>query len=145
MTPSTATPTWRRAVPVRSGSRRVLVGILLAVVALAVAVLAQRMPEPHKAPAISIDNPSDYAVTIEATGPDGKGWMTIGIVDPGSTTVAREVIDQGSVWSLRFTSQGRDFDGFEVTRSQLASDGWQYTVPTQIGDQLAEAGVPQSP
>ena len=122
-----------------------LVGILLAVVAVAVAVLAQRMPEPDKAPAITIDNPSDYAVTIEATGPDGKGWMTIGIIDPGSTKLAREVIDQGSVWSLRFTSQGRDFDGFEVSRSQLAADGWHYTVPTQIGDQLAEAGVPQSP
>lgn len=145
MTPSTATPTWRRAVPVRSGSRRVLVGLLLAVVAVAVAVLAQRMPEPAKAPAITIDNASDYAVTIEATGPDGKGWMTIAIVDPGSTRVAREVIDQGSVWSLRFTSQGRDFEGFEVSRSQLASEGWRYTVPTEIGDQLAEAGVPQSP
>ena len=145
MSPSTATRTWRRAVPVRSSSRRVLIGVLLAVVAVAVAMLAQRMPEPHKAPAITIDNASDYAVTIEASGADDNGWMTVAIVDPHSTQVAREVIDQGSVWSLRFTSQGVEFTDHKVTRSDLAADGWHYTIPTEIGDQLAESGVPQSP
>jgi hypothetical protein len=59
--------------------------------------------------------------------------------------VAREVIDQGSTWSLRFTSQGQGFEGYEVSRSQLASDGWHYSVPTDIGSQLVQAGVPQSP
>jgi|SRR3954451_7072042 hypothetical protein len=145
MTPSTATRTWRRAVPVHSNSRRVLVGVLLAVVAVAVVVLAQRMPAPHKAPGITIDNPSDYAVTIEATGADGTGWMSVAIVDPHSTYLAREVIDQGSVWSLRFTSQGVEFSDHQVTRSDLAAEGWHYTIPSEIGDQLAEAGVPRSP
>jgi len=145
MTPSTATRTWRRAVPVRSGSRRVLVGVLLAVVAIAVVVLAQRMPEPHKAPAITIDNPSDYAVTIEATGADGTGWTAVAIVDPHSTRVAREVIDQGPVWSLRFSSQGVEFTDHEMTRRDLAAADWHYSIPAEIGDQLAESGVPQSP
>ncbi|MGZ4695737.1 MAG: hypothetical protein ACXWA3_19095 [Acidimicrobiales bacterium] len=145
MSPSTATRTWGRAVPVRSSSRRVLVGIAIAVVAVAVIALAQRMPAPGKAPPISLVNPSDYAVTIEASGPGTNGWVTIGIISPRTTTVSREVVDQGPDWSLRFTSQGQDFDGYEVSRDQLASDGWHYTVPSEISGQLADAGVPQSP
>jgi hypothetical protein len=145
MSPSTATRTWGRAVPVRSGSKRLLLGLAGAVVAAAVLVLAQRMPEPGKVPPIAIENRSDYAVTVEVTGSGDGGWVTIGTAGPRSTAVAREVIDQGSNWSLRFTSQGRAFDGYEVSRGQLASDGWHYTVPDDIGDQLIESGVPPSP
>lgn len=145
MSSSTATRTWGRAVPVRSSSRRVLVGIAIAVIAVAVVALAQRMPEPGKVPPVSLENSSDYSVTVEASGPGTNGWVTIGIIPARSTTVSREVVDQGSDWSLRFTSQGQGFDGYEVSRSQLASDGWHYTVPSEISGQLAEAGVPQSP
>jgi hypothetical protein len=145
MSPSTATRTWGRAVPVRSGSRRVLLVVLAAVVVIAGVALAQTMQEPAKAPALSIDNPNDYAVTVEASGPGPDGWVTVAIVGPRSSYVAREVIDQGSTWSLRFTSQGRGFDGYEVDRHDLAAAGWTYDVPTDVGGQLAEAGVPATP
>ena len=145
MSPSTATRTWGRAVPVRTGSKRVIVGLLLAAVVVAVILLAQRLPAPDKAPPLSITNSSAYAVTMEASGPGQDGWITVGVVDANTTVVAREVVDQGSTWTLRFTSQGREFDGYDIARSQLASDGWHYTVPDEIGSQLAEAGVPKSP
>ena len=60
MSPSTTTRTWGRVVPVRSSSKRVLVGLVLAVIAIAAVGLAQTMPPPAKAPAITIDNPTDY-------------------------------------------------------------------------------------
>ena len=58
MSPSTATRTWGRAVPVRTGSRQVIVGLVLAVVAVAVVMLAQRLPAPGKVPPLSIENQS---------------------------------------------------------------------------------------
>jgi len=145
MSPSTTTRTWGRVVPVRSSSKRVLVGLVLAVIAIAAVGLAQTMPPPAKAPAITIDNPTDYTAMIEASGPGPDGWVGIGIVEPHSTVVATEVVDQGSTWSLRFTSQGERFGDFEISRDQLAADDWHYSVPTEIGGQLAEAGVPHSP
>jgi hypothetical protein len=145
MSPSTATRTWGRAVPVRPGSRRVQLAIHAVVVGVAAVALAQTMQEPAKAPPITIDNPNDYAITIETSGQGPDGWVTIAIVEPKSSTVAREVVDQGSSWSLRFTSQGEGFAGYQIDRSDLAGAGWTYAVPTDIGGQLAEAGMPPSP
>ena len=145
MSPSTTTRTWGRVVPVRSSSRRVLVGILLVVIAIAAVALAQAMPAPAKSHDITIDNPSDYAVTVEASGPGPDGWVGIAVVPAQGSAVASEVIDQGSTWSLRFTSQARRFEDFEVTRQQLADNDWHYALPADISDQLTEAGVPPSP
>jgi hypothetical protein len=145
VSPSTTTRTWGRTVPVRSSSKRVMIGILLVVIAVAAVALGQRLPAPTKAPTITIDNPTDYAMTIEASGSGHEGWVGIVIVEARGTTTATEVVDQGSNWSLRITSQGHVFDEIEVSREQLSDAGWRYTVPSDIGDQLAEAGVPQSP
>jgi hypothetical protein len=145
MSPSTATRTWGRAAPVRTGSRRVLIAVLLALVVVAGVALAETMQEPTKAPALTIDNPNDYAVTVEASGQGPDGWVTIAIVEPRRSTIAREVIDQGSGWSLRFTSQGREFPPFEIPRRDLAATGWSYAIPTEVGAQLTEAGVPPTP
>ena len=144
MSPSVATRTWGRPPPADLARRRSLAIFVAVAVVVAVAVLP-RLTLPAKAPGLTITNGTEYTVMIEAADGAGGGWTPVALVDANRTVLAHELIDRGSTWTLRFTSQGRQVGGYRVDRAELAASGWQYTVPADVAVQLRARGAPASP
>jgi hypothetical protein len=94
---------------------------------------------------ITVVNPTRYTIQIDVTNATHDGWTSVTIVDKQSTTVAEEVIDQGSGWILRFSAQADDGGELVLTRAQLARSGWHVTIPSTVSDRLENAGAPPTP
>jgi hypothetical protein len=141
MSPSVDTRTW--GPPSRAGlsEHRPFV-VLIVIGLLAVALLAPRLGLPAKVPPLTIDNPTSYPVFVEASGPAAREWTPVAVVQPHHSEVETEVVDEGAVWNLRFTSQGVVLAGYQVSRGQLAADHWTYTVPADVSVRLQASGAP---
>ena len=144
MSPSVATRTWGDASTTDRTNRRPLI-IFVAIGLVVAALLAAKLALPTKAPTLTIDNPPAYTVTIEASNGTGSGWSPVAVVPAQKTTAVTELNDEGSEWSLRFTSQGSQFTGYQVRRSDLAASGWHYSVPDDVAARLQVQGAPISP
>jgi hypothetical protein len=94
---------------------------------------------------ITVVNPTRYTLEVEATDATHDGWTSVTIANKDSTTVAEEVIDQGSVWILRFSAQGGGGGQVRLSRTQLERSGWHLTIPTAVANRLDEAGTPPPP
>jgi hypothetical protein len=94
---------------------------------------------------LTVDNGTDYELTIEATSTDHDGWLPVMVIEPGREQTKDGVIDQGSDWVLRFTGQGHDGGEITVTREQLQTDGWHFTVPSDVADRLEADGATPPP
>ncbi len=121
---------------------RVLVGCLGVTGLVAV---GQLTVSPTFVNRIEVVNPTRYTLEIDATDASHDGWTSVTIADRHATTTAEEVIDQGSVWILRFSAQGGDGGQLRVTRDQLMRAGWQVRIPTTVADRLERAGRPPTP
>jgi hypothetical protein len=137
------TRTWGHAPQHEHGPRRLFATLVMVGLVLTVFV-APHLALPAKVPSLTIDNPGVYTVTIEASDRTDDGWITVAIVHAGQTVAAREVIDVGPTWNLRFTSQGIVLGGYEVRRSDLAAAGWHHSVPDDVINRLRDQGVPPS-
>ena len=124
-------------------SRRPLVALLLLGL-VGLALLAPRLALPAKVPPLTIENAGAYTVIVEASDRSDSGWTPVAIVRAGKTVVAREVIDVGPNWNVRFISQGHELGGYEVRRSDLAAAGWRYSVPDDVINRLRDQGAPPS-
>jgi hypothetical protein len=144
MTPSTATRAWHRPADPKLGPSRLLI-ISAIVVGGVLIALARALPQPHHVPRLTIENPTDYSLLVETSNNTGNGWVPAAIVGPNTSVEARELVDQGDTWALRFRGQGRDGGTDLVTRDQLEAADWSYSIPTDVNDRLAEAGAPASP
>jgi hypothetical protein len=116
--------------------------IVIAIIAVVVTVLITRPPDRVS---ITIVNDSDYELTIWAAAPDDRSRTPVGIVGPRSTRDATRTIDQGSTWVFSFAGQGTDAGDHQVTREQLADDGWHLRVPSSISERLERTGVDPPP
>jgi hypothetical protein len=94
---------------------------------------------------VTIENPTSYALVVEASGGGHDGWVSVAIAGQHATTVAQEVLDQGPTWTFRFSSQGQSGGTLTVTRAQLASMGWRLQVPATVQKQLERRGAPPTP
>jgi hypothetical protein len=93
---------------------------------------------------VDVVNPTPYELSVDVRSPGG-GWVPLGYVARNDTTTVRDVLDAGGRWTFRFQGQGRDGGRAEVTRAQLATDGWRLRVPPQVEGRLRTAGAPPSP
>jgi hypothetical protein len=144
MSPSLATRTWGRASPTDLTNRRPL--IVLVVLGLIVGgLLVPRLGLPRTVPPLTVDNPTPYSMLIEASNDGSSGWSAVSLVAARRTDTETGVVDEGSDWNLRFTSQGVELTGYHVTRAELAANDWHYTVPPEVSRRLAAAGAPPSP
>lgn len=144
MSPSVATRTWGDASTTDRTNPRPLI-IFVALGLLVAALLVPKLALPTKVPTLTIDNPSAYTVTIEASNGTDSGWSPVAVVPAQQTTAVTELNDEGPEWSLRFTSQGSQFTGYEVRRSDLAASGWHYSVPDDVAVRLQAQGASISP
>jgi hypothetical protein len=144
MSPSTDTRSFGRIAPTRFAPSRPGIAVTVVLV-LVLAALYQVLPGPRHVAAITFDNPTVYAITIESSNGGGDGWVTVGTARADTTTVSHEVIDEGGTWAFRFTGQGLPAGGEVVSRADLEEAGWLYTIPAEVGDRLAAMGAPPTP
>jgi hypothetical protein len=144
MSPSVDTRTWGTASPVRLSQQRPFI-VLVVLGLLSVALLAPRLGLPANAPPLTIHNPTAYTVFIEASDQGGTEWTPVAVVSANHSEVENDVIDEGPVWKVRFTSQGIVVPGYQVTRAELAAHDWSYTVPADVAVRLQAGGAPPSP
>ncbi len=94
---------------------------------------------------LSIVNETEYSASVEVTGIDRDGWLELKLVEPHSTTVVEDVIDQGEVWIFRFDYLGKHQEEVEVSSSELAQSDWSVQVPQSFEQSLRDMGVPPPP
>lgn len=110
-----------------------------------IAVAARVLALPPSVDQLTISNDSEYAINIELTDGQRQGWLGLGVAAPGDTKTVEHVLDQGSIWVLRFSAQGEDGGQVAVTRNQLDADKWTLTVPPSVGEKLRGVGAPPTP
>ena len=93
---------------------------------------------------IIIANPTDYDIDVDVTGEDRNSWLPVSIVEARAEDVAREVIDQGKVWTFRFLHWGDPVGEVRLTRAELERMGWRLEVPAEVGERLQQLGRPTS-
>lgn len=118
--------------------RVVVVGVLIA----AVLALALRIVDgPRFVDRLTIANASSSPLDVDVASAASGGWTPEGVAIERSATTFKEVIDQGDMWWIRFSSGDRSVTT-RVSREQLARDGWQITVPKSVSETLATEGKP---
>jgi len=93
---------------------------------------------------ITFVNRGPYEIYVEASG-DRRTWMSVTTADRDSTSVGREVIDQGPIWVFRFAAQGRDGGEVRTTRDDLRRARWTIEIPEAVTNRLRDAGAPPTP
>jgi len=94
---------------------------------------------------VVIVNPTLYQLEIDVVGADRSHGVGLGTVEREDSTTFEDVIDQGAEWVFRFESGGYDGGEARITRERLEGDGWQFTVPAEVGRRLEAAGLAPSP
>jgi hypothetical protein len=116
----------------------------LAVVTLMAVAVAGSTRIPPKVDRLVIDNPHAFNVNVEVSDGRSSGVLSIGHAEDGRQMVVEEVIDQGAVWILRFSSAGVDAGEVMLRRDALERAGWRVRVPDAVPARLQAAGVPPS-
>ena len=106
-------------------------------VALLAAVAAGELLDPPPTVDLVIANESDRDVTVVLAGPEGSPVLPVATVDAGEERTVEQVLDQGLSWVLTFRVAGEDAGQLEVSRSDLAGDGFRVVVPVGTGGDAA--------
>jgi hypothetical protein len=94
---------------------------------------------------LTVDNPTDYDVSIQLAPSANGPWLPFAVVGLRSTRDFQDVLDQGDSWVLRFHAQGQDAGDVTLTKADLQAADWHLTVPDTVVQRLQQLGVPTSP
>lgn len=141
MTPTLTRP---RFAPVRNVGASLLVGTAVAGVIILAFVMLSAMQLPSFVSRLTVANPTLYGIEIDVQGADGDGWVALGTFSRESVRNTYEVIDQGRTWTVRFRAGGLDAGRMTISRETLEDNRWRLTVPREVGDRLAAAGISPS-
>jgi hypothetical protein len=117
----------------------IVISIIVAVL-FVVAALAIRMPDTVS---FTVANQSAWRAEVQIRSASGTGWTDVGGVGRDSDLTFLEVPDQGSSWVVRYSYAGVTED-VEVSRDELAANGWRLEVPDGLATELADRGVPET-
>jgi hypothetical protein len=117
----------------------------IAAAALVIALLPSLITHQSVVPSLSVTNGSDYDVQVSVGTGRPSSWVTLGAAGQQCTTTFSQVADQGSDWELRFQAQGVDAGTMTVSRAELEAARWTVTIPTDVGQHLADRHVPLPP
>ena len=135
--------------PSRTSGRATRLGVAALAVAGSALVLwlmaAVVFRDPEFVDRVRIDNPTGFDIHVDISERDAPSRLPLGVAGQQCTTDFEDVIDPGSTWVMRFTTQGRDAGEFTVSRTELERDGWTVRVPDEVVDRLASAGAPPAP
>jgi hypothetical protein len=133
--------------PARSFGRYVRADAVAIIIAIASVLVigVVLLDGPARIDHLAIANPTDYDLTIQLAPDANSAWLPFAVIGQRTTREFHDVLDQGDSWQFRFRAQGEGAGAVTVSRSQLAADGWQLTVPESVVAQLQQLGVPSSP
>jgi hypothetical protein len=118
------------------------VPIAVIVALVAVALLASSLHTGPYVSGVTFENSSHYSYEVSVAGGTHGAVTLLGNIAAEEHTTVQSVFDQGSTWTFRFSSQGRNVGEVTMSRADLAQDGWHVQVPAQFADSLTRAGVP---
>ena len=121
------------------GLRRLIAGVIATTFLLGACSSVSFVDE------LSLVNDTEYSANVEVTDEDRDGWLALNKLEPQSTTVVEDVIDQGEVWIFRFEYLGRHRVEVRVSRRELAQSDWSIEVPQSFEQGLRDRGVPPPP
>jgi len=120
---------------------------IIAVVAFCLLVLLVIVPAlqgPSYIDELTIENPHQWHVNVDASDSSRDGWVSIGPLSRESTVTVQGVIDQGERWVFRFSYGGIDGGQLELTRPQLEQSGWKINVPDDFARRMQAAELEPS-
>ena len=124
----------------RPGTALLLLGVAV-VVALLALPLTSALDSPARVSRVTIDNPHQWAASVEVAGVGGKGWLGLGTVGRQARQGFEEILDQGSQWRFRFSYAGTQGGELTISRSELDGRGWVLTVPASFAERMRAAGL----
>jgi hypothetical protein len=89
---------------------------------------------------VTIDNPTDHLLYINATTPEDPTLSFVTIIGPRAVTSMPDVVDRGATWVLQLRTSGAPAGTIEVSRADLVNGSVR--IPLSVNDELAAAGVP---
>ncbi len=89
---------------------------------------------------LTVENPLPWRAEVTVRAADSGSYTGAGAVARESSLVFQELPDQGDLWVFSFSYAGHTED-LEVSRSDLAANGWSVEVPEAFGNQLQDSGV----
>jgi hypothetical protein len=128
----------------RRRSRTQITRWVPAVVIAALIAIAAISPTLQPGPfirTVTVVNTSEYAVDVAVAGASAHGWTLLGTAVDHASTPISTVFDQGSTWTIRFTTQGRVLGDIVSSRADLSSNGWRIEVPDRFVQALRTEGV----
>ena len=113
--------------------------LLLAAVLLGVACSSVTQVE-----RVIIVNETEYPADVSVGG-GGDGWVNLANVPTEDSREIRQVIDQGELWTFRFSYGGSDPVTLELRRAELVEADWKVEVPRELEVRLRAKGVVSPP
>jgi hypothetical protein len=111
--------------------------VLLAILVAGLLAIAIRITEgPDFVDRVSVVNGTGYDLDVDVTGASRDGWLPLSVGTGGTTTATRDVIDMGDTWVFRFSREGVSGGELEVSRDELARNGWKVAVPDRVAQEL---------
>ncbi|MEA2507112.1 MAG: hypothetical protein QOH48_1730 [Actinomycetota bacterium] len=112
---------------------------VLALCVLAVSLTLASCSDGSFVDKVAITNPTEYPATVDVHG-TGQGSTDLATVVADSEMTIHDVYDQGDRWIFRFTYSGYRQE-LELSRDQLAHDGWRVMIPSSFETHLRTRGV----
>lgn len=97
----------------------------------------------HDRVTMTLDNPSEYEISVAVRTPHEGTLTRLGTLGPGSTRTVTGVIDPGDEWHFEFSYAGVD-GGMLTVPAEIGAAG-PIVVPEHVSERLAEAGLERSP
>ncbi len=93
---------------------------------------------------IVVENATDYTADVAVRGETG-GWLALIRVSAHETREIEQVVDQGSMWTFRFSYGKYDPVELEMSKDELRDGGWRIEVPDELEERLRAEGVSPPP
>lgn len=90
---------------------------------------------------ITVENPTNYDITVHVSNAEGRDWLAAGTVRRRSTDDLEQIIDQGEMWTFRFSAQGEEGGQLRRTRQELQSARWRIRLPDGVNQELQAKGA----
>ena len=106
---------------------------------------AEEILDPPPTVDLVVVNDTDRNVTVVVAGRTGAPVLPVATVDAGEERRVDQVVDQGRTWIVTFRVDGEPADELEVTRDDLAADGFRIVVPAAVAEPDPAEPPPSEP
>jgi hypothetical protein len=131
--------------PMPAGAKARTLALLASGVVVAIAFTVMTAAgSPGHVERVTVDNPHEWAASIEMAAVEKGGWVGLGTVDRQMSHTFEEVLDQCRQWRFRFSYGGADGGEVAISRSELERRGWRVEISNTFAERMQAAGLAPS-